>query len=454
MQRDSAQEQYDKMTKTPVHQLVLRLGLPTTVSMLVTSIYNMADTFFVSQLGTSVSGATGVVFALMAIINAFGFMFGHGAGSNISRKLGAHDVESARVFASTSFFLSLLAGSAIGVFGFLFHAPFMRLLGSTDSILPYAIEYSTWILIAAPAMASSCVMNNILRYEGKAFFAMLGLASGGILNIFGDMLLIFGLDLGVRGAGISTAVSQYISMAILISPFLRRKVQSRIHIRYVTRSFADIKNIIATGFPSLMRQGLNSISVMILNLCSAPYGDAAIAAMSIVTRIIMFLFCIALGIGQGFQPVSAFNYGAKKYSRVREAFWFSIQSSLIVMSISALIGIVFSAPIVRMFRDDPTVISIGVTALRIQCFALFCMPFSLCGNMMFQSIGQSGKATFLSMIRSGLVFIPVLWILSQTIGLLGIQMSQTIADAVAAAITIPMVVKFFRAMPEDAADTQ
>ena len=434
MQRDSAQEQYDKMTKTPVHQLVLRLGLPTTVSMLVTSIYNMADTFFVSQLGTSVSGATGVVFALMAIINAFGFMFGHGAGSNISRKLGAHDVESARVFASTSFFLSLLAGSAIGVLGFLFHAPFMRLLGSTDSILPYAIEYSTWILIAAPAMASSCVMNNILRYEGKAFFAMLGLASGGILNIFGDMLLIFGLDLGVRGAGISTAVSQYISMAILISPFLRRKVQSRIHIRYVTRSFADIKNIIATGFPSLMRQGLNSISVMILNLCSAPYGDAAIAAMSIVTRIIMFLFCIALGIGQGFQPVSAFNYGAKKYSRV--------------------IGIVFSAPIVRMFRDDPAVISIGVTALRIQCFALFCMPFSLCGNMMFQSIGQSGKATFLSMIRSGLVFIPVLWILSQTIGLLGIQMSQTIADAVAAAITIPMVVQFFRAMPEDAADTQ
>ena len=268
------------------------------------------------------------------------------------------------------------------------------------------------------------------------------------------MLLIIGLDLGVRGAGISTAVSQYISMAILISPFLRRKVQSRIHIRYVTRSFDDIKNIIATGFPSLMRQGLNSISVMILNLCSAPYGDAAIAAMSIVTRIIMFLFCIALGIGQGFQPVSAFNYGAKKYSRVREAFWFSIQSSLIVMSISALIGIVFSAPIVRMFRDDPAVISIGVTALRIQCFALFCMPFSLCGNMMFQSIGQSGKATFLSMIRSGLVFIPVLWILSQTIGLLGIQMSQTIADAVAAAITIPMVVKFFRAMPEDTADTQ
>ena len=297
-------------------------------------------------------------------------------------------------------------------------------------------------------------MVQVFRYEGKAFFAMLGLASGGILNIFGDMFLIFGLNLGVRGAGISTAVSQYISMAILISPFLKGKVQSRIHIRYVTHSFADVKNIIATGFPSLMRQGLNSISVMILNLCSAPYGDAAIAAMSIVTRIIMFLFCIALGIGQGFQPVSAFNYGAKKYSRVREAFWFSIRSSLVVMSLSALIGIGFSSFIVKMFRDDPAVISIGTTALRIQCFALFFMPFSLCGNMMFQSIGRSGKATFLSMIRSGLVFIPVLWILSHTLGLLGIQMAQTIADVIAAAITLPMVVQFFRTMPEDVPDPQ
>ena len=226
MERDSTQEQYEEMTQTPVPKLVLRLAVPTTISMLVTSIYNMADTLFVSQLGTSVSGATGVVFALMAVINAFGFMFGHGAGSNISRKLGAHDVESARVFASTSFFLAFLAGGCIGILGLLFHVPFMRLLGSTDSILPYALEYSTWILISAPAMASSCVMNNILRYEGKAFFAMLGLASGGILNIFGDMFLIFELNLGVRGAGISTAVSQYISMAILISPFLEKRYRA------------------------------------------------------------------------------------------------------------------------------------------------------------------------------------------------------------------------------------
>ena len=428
MKTDSAQIQYDKMTKTPVNKLVLQLGLPTTVSMLVTSVYNMADTFFVSQLGTSVSGATGVVFALMAIINAFGFMFGHGAGSNISRKLGAHDVESARKFASTSFFLSLLCGALICILGFLFHAPFMRLLGSTDSILPHAIEYSTWILIAAPAMASSCVMNNILRYEGKAFFAMLGLASGGILNIFGDMFLIFVLKLGVRGAGISTAISQYISMAILISPFLRGKVQSRLNIRYVTRQFSDVSNILATGFPSLMRQGLNSVSVMVLNRFAGPYGDAAIAAMSIV---------------------SAFNYGAGKYKRVRNAFWFSVKSSFVVMSISAFIGITCSAPIVRMFRDDPAVLAIGIPALRIQCIALFFMPLSLYGNMLFQSIGKNGRATFLSMIRSGLIFIPVLCIMNTILGLTGIQISQTISDIISASITLPMVVKFFKTMPKD-----
>lgn len=438
----SAQLQYDKMTKTPVNKLILQLGLPTTVSMLVTNIYNMADTFFVSQLGTSASGATGIVFALMAIIQAFGFMLGHGAGSNISRKLGGHDVESARKFASTSFFLSLLCGSVICAGGFLFHTSFMELLGSTDSIMPYAREYSTWILLAAPAMASSCVMNNILRYEGKAVFAMFGLASGGILNIFGDMILIFGLNLGIRGAGISTMVSQYIGAAILLSPFLRGKVQSRIALRYFTKEWKDITNIIAVGFPSLIRQGLTSVSTMILNQCAAVYGDAAIAAMSIVSRVLNFLFCIALGIGQGFQPVSAFNYGAKEYKRVRDGFWFAIRSSMAVMCVSAFLGIAFSGQIISLFRDDPDVIRIGTLALRLNCISLFCLPMSLCGNMLFQSIGKSRIASMLSSIRSGVVYIPVLLILSSTIGLLGIQSAQMIADVISAAVTLPLVSRF------------
>lgn len=454
MTTDSAQAQYDKMTKTPVHQLVMKLAVPTIISMLVTNLYNIADTFFVSTIGTSASGATGIVFALMAIIQAFGFMLGHGAGSNISRQLGRRDVNDARKFASTSFFLSIFCGLVIMVFGLTFQTPLMRLLGSTDSILPYAKDYSTYILIAAPAMASSCVMNNILRYEGKAAFAMVGLTSGGILNIFGDMFLIFGCGLGVKGAGISTAVSQYISAAILFAPFALGKVQSRFNLRYVTRDWRDVQNIIAVGLPSMMRQGLNSISVMFLNQCASVYGDAAIAAMSIVSRVMNFLFCVGLGIGQGFQPVSAFNYGAKKFSRVKEAFMFSIRASMSFLCFTAVIGFVFASPIIRIFRDDPEVISIGTVALRAHCFSLIFVPVSLCGNMLFQSIGKSGRATFLSSIRSGVIFIPALLILSRVLGLFGIQISQALSDLISAAITMPMVLAFFNTLPEDEPDQQ
>lgn len=446
---DSAQIQYDRMTKTPVEKLVLTLAVPTTISMLVTNLYNMADTFFVSSLGTSASGATGVVFALMAIIQAFGFMLGHGAGSNISRQLGGRHVENARKFASTSFYLSVFCGLVIMTLGLIFQDPLMRLLGSTDSILPYAKDYSTYILLAAPAMASGCVMNNILRYEGKAVFAMVGLTFGGVLNIFGDMFLIFKCNLGITGAGISTAVSQYISAFILFSPFAAGKVQSRMSPKYITKDLRDVRNIIAVGLPSMMRQGLSSISVMVLNLCAAAYGDAAIAAMSIVSRVLNFMFCVALGIGQGLQPVSAFNYGAKKYSRVRRAFRFSMLFDMAFLSVVAVAGFIFAGPIIAMFRDDPEVIGIGTFALRVHCFSLLFMPMSLGGNMMFQSIGKSGRATFLSSIRSGLLFVPLVLVLSRVLGLLGIQISQALSDVLSALITFPMVYKFFRSMPED-----
>lgn len=449
MKAESSQEQYNRMTETPVHRLILTLSVPTIVSMLVTNIYNMADTYFVSTLGTSASGATGVVFGLMAIIQAFGFMLGHGAGSSISRQLGAKDIASARKFASTSFYLSLLCGAVIMVLGLIFQNPLMRLLGSTDSILPYARDYSTYILLAAPAMASGCVMNNILRYEGKAVYAMIGLTSGGILNIFGDYLFIRVFHMGIEGAGISTAVSQYISAMILLAPYLRGKVQSRFSLRYLTREWRDVWSIITVGMPSMMRQGLNSISVMVLNQCAAVYGDAAIAALSIVSRVINFLFCVGLGLGQGFQPVSAFNYGAKKYSRVKEAFRFTTLCSTGVLAAAALAGAFFARPIVTMFRDDPQVISIGTFALRLQCISLVMMPVSVSGNMLFQSIGKSGRATFLSSTRSGLIFLPVLLLLSHYLGLLGIQLAQPAADVLSAAVTLPFLYEFFKTLPED-----
>lgn len=452
IQEDRAQTQYRKMTETPIPKLVLTLGIPTTISMLVTNIYNMADTFFVGTLGTSASGATGVVFGLMGIIQAFGFMLGHGAGSNISRRLGSREVDKARMYAATSFYASLGAGLLILLFGFCFQDPLLRLLGSTDSILPYARDYSTWILLAAPAMAGSCVMNNILRYEGKATFAMCGLVSGGLLNILGDYLLIQVFSLGISGAGISTAVSQYISAGILLVPFVTKKVQSRVTPRFVSHRFGDLLIILITGLPSMMRQGLGSISTMVLNGCAGPYGDAAIAAMSIVSRVMNFLFCIGLGVGQGFQPVSAFNYGAKKYSRTKDAALFTCFFSMVVLAVAAAFGWVFAGPIVTLFREDPDVIAIGTFALQAHCIALCFLPISVCGNMLFQSIGKSGRATFLASSRSGLFFIPIVLLLNWCMGLTGLQIAQAVADILSALVTLPLVWSFLRHLPPDGAE--
>lgn len=441
------------MTETPVNKLVLSLGLPTTISMLVTNIYNMADTYFVSDINNSASGAIGIVFALMAIIQAFGFMYGHGAGSNIGRLLGAKNVKRAGTFASMSLLMGLLSGLVIAVFGLLFQTPFMKLLGSTDTILPYACAYSKYILIAAPLMVGSCVLNNILRYEGMASFAMIGLVSGGIINIFGDFYLIKVLDLGVSGAGIATASSQTISFIILLVPFLRGQTQSRLSVKLLEKDIKIVGNIIAIGLPSMMRQGLNSISTMILNSCAAPYGDAAIAAMSIVTRVIGLLFCVGLGIGQGFQPVAGFNYGAKKYKRVKSSYWFTYIFGTLFLTATALIGFVFAGPIVVFFRDDATVIEIGTRALRFQAVSLIFVPMTVTGNMLFQSCGKSKRATFLAMTRSGLFFIPIVLILSATIGLTGIEIAQAIADVLAAACTLPIVLNFLNSLPmEDGID--
>lgn len=442
-------KQYIKMTETPVPKLILMLGIPTTISMLVTNIYNMADTYFVGQLGTSASGAIGIVFGLMAIIQAFGFMFGHGAGSIISRKLGAKDVDSASRFASTSFFSALVVGLIIGVAGLIFIDPLMRLLGSTETILPYARNYGIYILIAAPLMACSCVMNNILRYEGRAAFAMVGLTTGGILNIFGDWLLLTVFKMGIEGAGISTAISQTISFFILLSMFLRRRTQSRIALRHFTRDIRDIIAIIKTGFPSLVRQGLTSVSTMALNGQAGLYGDAAVAAMSIVNRICFFIFAVALGIGQGFQPVSAFNYGAKKYSRVKKGFLFTLITGECFLGCMAVAGMLLSSHLIGFFRDDPEVIAIGNVALSFQLVALFFQPLSVCGNMLFQSIGKNGKATFLALLRSGLYFIPIIFILPRFFGLTGVEISQTIADVLTFFTTIPFVVRFLKTLPKD-----
>lgn len=438
------ESQYERMIKQPIPSLILTLALPTTISMLVTNIYNMADTYFVSTVGTSATGAVGIVFGLMAILQAFGFMFGHGAGANISRRLGAKRVEEARIFASTSFFGLLFFGALIAILGLIFLNPLMCLMGSTSTILPYARAYAFFILIAAPAMTSSCVMNNILRYEGQASLAMIGLTSGSIINIFGDYIFMRIFHMGVTGAGLSTALSQYISAFILYSMYHKGKIQSCFKWQYVSLEKHVIGSIVAVGFPSLCRQGLNSISVMTLNFAAGIYGDEAIAAMSVVSRISNLIFSVGVGIGQGFQPVSAFSYGAKRYDRLKQAFIFTVTLSTILLSIISVICLCFTKPLLLLFTQDSQVLSIAQLAMKFECIAIFFMAISIGANMLFQSIGRSVIATFLAALRSGLAFIPLVILLPHIWGITGLVLSQPIADLCASIVPIPFIFSLFK----------
>ena len=440
--KNPQQAQFDKMTRTPIPRLVMGLAVPTILSMLITSIYNLADTFFVGQISTSASGAVGVVSSLMAVIQAVGFMLGHGAGSVISRSLGSGDVPAASRFASTSFFTALGAGAALGAGGIAGLTPLMRLLGSTETILPHARAYAFYILLAAPFMMSSLVMNNILRYEGKASFAMVGLVTGGVLNMALDPVFIFGLGMGAGGAGLATGLSQMVSFGILLSMYLRGKTVSRLALRFYTRSPRDIATILTTGLPSFGRQGLASFASMMLNVAARPYGDAAVAAMSIVSRIFQFLLSVALGVGQGFQPVASYNYGARKFHRVRQACLFTIGASFVLMTALAAVCYVNGEALVRLFRDDGAVTAIALPAFRWQCVATLLQPVLVCGNMLFQSVGKAGRATFLSCCRQGIFFIPLILTLPRAFGLAGVQYSQPIADALSFVVAVPFMAQF------------
>ena len=439
---DRTAQQFRKMTETPIPKLILSLAAPTILSMLITSIYNLADTFFVGQISTSASGAVGVVSSLMAIIQALGFMLGHGAGSIISRSLGSQNTKAATRFASTSFFTALTFGLILAVVGLTTLPHFMMLLGSTETILPHACAYARPILIAAPLMMSSLVMNNILRYEGKASFAMIGLVTGGVLNMVLDPVFIFGFGLGTAGAGIATALSQSISFCILLSMFLRGKTVSQFQLSAVTRSPAEFGTILMTGLPSFGRQGLNSIGGMLLNIAARSYGDAAVAGMSIVSRIFMFIISVAIGTGQGFQPVAGFNYGARKYRRVEKACVFTMCASFCFLSVIVAACWFNAEALIKLFRDDPEVTAIALPAFRYQCFACFLQPVIVAGNMLFQSIGKSGRATFLACCRQGVFFIPLILTLPRMFGLLGIEICQPIADVLTFVVTVPFLFPF------------
>ncbi len=434
-------DKFTEMTEGSVKLQVCKMAVPTIITMLITSIYNMADTYFVGKLGTSATGGVGVVYSYMAVIQAIGFFFGHGSGNYISRKLGEKKPEDSTVMASTGFFTSIAFGILIAVLTGLFLSPICRVLGATETILPYAKEYLFYILLAAPFMMGALVLNNQLRFQGNANIGMVGMVSGGILNIALDPLLIFTFDMGIGGAGCATMISQMVSF-LLLTVGCTKFSQVKISVKNFSFKSHWYYEIFRGGVPSLCRQGLGSISGICLNNMAKPFGDPAIAAISVVTKISMFIVSALIGFGQGFQPVCGFNYGAKKYDRVREAFWFSVKVAFVFLTIAGILVFLFAPQVILLFtKEDPRVLEIGSLALRFQCIVLPLNSLIILANMMLQTMGRAVPATIVAMARQFLCFLPVLFLSVPLLGLLGIQLTQPLADVLAFGIAVPFTYK-------------
>lgn len=439
------------MTQPPVQRLICKLAIPCIVSMLVTSFYNMADTFFVGMMdSTAATGAVGVVFSMMAIIQAVGFFFGHGSGNYISRELGKKNYDEACAMSATGFFYSLLAGVMICAGGQIWLDELARLLGSSETILPYTRDYLRVILIGAPWMAGSLVLNNQLRYQGSAIYAMVGIVTGAVLNIALDPILIFAFDLGVAGAGLATIISQFVSFCILLIGCSKGS-NIKIRISKIRFRWFYFAMIIRGGLPSLARQCLASFATIFLNRAAGLYGDAAIASIGIVQRIMMFGASTMIGFGQGFQPVCGFNFGAGLHQRVRQGFWFCVKVSFVFLSAVSVIMFIFAPQMIALFqRNDPDVIRYGALALRFQCITFPAQSWIVMSNMMEQSIGRTISATFLSAARQGIFFIPAIMILSSVFGLTGVQMSQSVADFATLLCAIPIHIYILKTMERKA----
>jgi putative MATE family efflux protein len=437
---------YEKMTTAPVERLVLGLAVPTITIMLISALYNMADTYFVGSLGTSAVAGVGVAFPLMNVIQAVGYFFGQGTGNYVSRQFGAMKLEDATKMVATGFFTTLVVGVTLAAGGIIFLDALAVSLGATPTIMPHAKNYIFYILLGIPWMTASIMLNTLLRFQGSASYAMVGMVSGAVINVVLDPILIYACKMGVAGAALATAISQFISFCLLLAGCAK---SGNIHVspRNFTFRLALFRDIVRGGLPSLFRQALASVATVFINRLSGNYGDAAIAAMSIVMRIMIIANSALIGLGQGFQPVCGFNYGAGNYCRVKKAFRFCVKMSVSGLLVTTAAAWLFAPGIMAVFRgDDPEVIRIGSLALRLQFLTSPLMGWVIMNNMMFQTIGRSFPASALALARQGLFLLPILYLLSHSLGLLGIQASQPLADAATFALSIPFNIQVMRGM--------
>jgi putative MATE family efflux protein len=433
---------FERMTTEPIETLIVRMALPTITIMMVSALYNMADTYFVGSLGTSATAAVGISFPLMAIIQAVGFFFGHGAGNSISRSLGAQNTQDAEKMAATGFSTAFALGLVIALGGSLFLSPLSRVLGATDTSLSYAREYLSYILLAAPFMVSSLMLNNLLRFQGRALLGMIGMTGGAVLNIGLDAFFILGLGLGVKGASLATMISQILScLALLI---ICNTGEDRVRVLPQNSEFtlSRYREIIRGGLPSLLRQSLISLSTILLNQAAGPYGDAVIAALAIVNRVFLMASSALVGFGQGFQPVCGFNYGAKQYHRVKRAFWFCLRLSTVFLTLLGVVCFIGAPGIIGVFRrDDPEVIRIGARALRFQSLTFPLAGWIVLNNMMLQTMGKAVPASVLAFARQGLFLMPLIFTLAPLLGVLGIQLCIPIADLCTFILALPLGIR-------------
>lgn len=445
-------DNYTFLTHGPIHRVIFTMAIPTIISMLSTSMYNLADTYFVGSINTQSVAAVGISFSVMSVIQAIGFFFGHGAGNFISRRLGAKDTDNARKMAATGVILSFATGLCIAILGQIFLMPLSICLGSTPTILPYTERYLGIILLGAPFMTMSLTLNNLMRFQGNTIYAMKGIMSGVLLNLILAPLLILYFCLGITGAAVATLISQCFGCMMLL--YMTTRGQNiRIEPRLFTPTKAFMKEILAGGTPSLSRQGLGSISTLVLNVAAGAYGDAAIAGMSIVTRISFFTYAIVIGLGQGFQPLCGFCYGAKLYRRVRDAFYFCIKCGTVFLVVCAIIGFLFAEPIIELFRSDPGVVTVGSVALKWQVISFPLVATIVLTNMLLQTIRKPIRANLVAAARSGLFFIPLIFILPRFFGLPGVEMCQAWADACSFLMAVPIAWSAFRDMRREKSKT-
>ena len=433
------------MLESPIPKVVTKMAVPTIFSMLVMSIYGLSDIFFVSKLGTSASAAVGIVFSILTMTQAVGFMLGIGASGLLSRCLGSGNQKDADSIVSVTFFSSIVGWLLFTIFGLIFKSEIMKFLGATPTILPYAKDFSHYILIAAPIMCCSFVLNILLRTQGKPNFSMIGLSIGSILNMILEPIFIFALKLGIKGAAIATLISQSVSFLILLVMYLNGKTFAKIKFSLIFHgSLKWFSKICYNGSSSLLRQGLMVIANVLINVFASKYGDSAVAGMTISGRVFLLMISLMFGFGQGFQPVAGYCYGAKRFDRVKSAFYFTLIISTIVEFCFAFLLYRFTSPIITVFQNNPDVVKIGSRAAKFFALSLPFLPLSIISNMLFQICGQESQSIFLSSCRQGIFFLPLIFTLPRFLNLTGLQLCQPIANVLSGIVAIPFIILFFR----------